>query len=133
MAWLLGRICDIPIHPQHRLIIWRAAIKTNFLIGNFQTANNLINFLLPIPGLPEQPILLRMQEKCKQENFKETHSPYPTKAVYPMCFQTGRLIKYGKCYMCTVCNATFHPSFRKTLCSFCLGKLDTIEYNPNPN
>jgi len=120
MAWILGKMCDIPIQQPHRLIIAKAAIRTNFLIGNFGTTSTLIKVFMS-----EQQKLEKMFEKCKEEGFEDKYSL----PLMPMCYQTGRIINYPKLFLCHTCKTTFHPSLSKKNCGFCLAPC--VEFNQN--
>jgi len=137
-AWLLARtileICLSGNHQMmgnHQMILVKAAIKSNFLIGNFLTAGKFIQFLLTNSNnMPDAQAYQKALAKCQEENFKESHSPYPSDKPLPMCYQTGRVIRESKYLSCSVCKANFSISkIENPQCMFCKSFLAPKEFS----
>eukprot|EP01130_Rhizamoeba_saxonica_P007440 TRINITY_DN3010_c0_g1_i2.p1 TRINITY_DN3010_c0_g1~~TRINITY_DN3010_c0_g1_i2.p1 ORF type:complete len:401 (-),score=76.41 TRINITY_DN3010_c0_g1_i2:12-1214(-) len=120
-GWVLSRVADIPIQPEHRIVIVRAAIKANFLLGNFGFAARYLDLIIATP-FPDSDQLQEMLEVCKQENFINHNSPEDSPGLL-MCYSTCRIIKRTNYFYCDICGATYHPLISQITCSFCRSKL----------
>jgi len=116
-------LCEIPVQVQHRLVLFRIALKTNFQLGNFETSGRLMQMMANIPGLPETEILKKMYGKCEEEKFVD-HSK-PMNPSPKLCFKTLRLIITDFFDICEFCGASFRPGLEKQ-CVFCLSTLKGI-------
>jgi len=127
---VLARIANIPILPEHRMVIMRQALKANFILGNFHTCAGFLNLLLQVENeiLPHET-LRKMLDRCQQEGFVETHNAAgDLTRPLPMCFQTGRLIKNPIVQYCSLCGATFYPELQLTQCGFCVSSLQSASF-----
>jgi len=88
---VLARTANIPILPEHRLILTRQALKANFLLGNFHTSAGFLTLLLQVQndGMPQET-LQKMLDKCQQEGFVESHNAAgDLSRPPPLCFQVN--------------------------------------------
>jgi len=113
-------LCEIPVQVPHRLILFRIALKTNFQLGNFETAGRLMQMMAALPGLPETEVLKKMYTKCEEEKFVE-HSR-PMNPSPKLCFKSLRLIITDTFDLCEYCGSSFRPGLEKQ-CVFCLSPL----------
>jgi len=113
-------LCEIPVQVPHRLILFRIALKTNFQLGNFETAGRLMQMMAAIPGLPETEVLKKMYTKCEEEKFVE-HSR-PINPSPKLCFKSLRLIITDTFDLCEFCGSSFRPGLDKQ-CIFCVSPL----------
>jgi len=111
-------LCEIPVpNNNHRLILFRIALKTNFQLGNFETSGRLMQMMAAIPGLPETEILKKMYSKCEEEKFVD-HSK-PVNSAPKICYKTLRLIITDTFDLCDFCASSYRSSVTQQ-CIFCL-------------
>jgi len=127
MAWILSKMYNIPLQSNHRILIIQSAIKTNFILGNFNTTATLGKVVAEVLPAQESQLVQRALEKCKEENYRESYSPYPNPEVpLPICYQTGRVIKTSKYNHCVFCKANFQKNLDLKECKFCKTSLTVL-------
>jgi len=109
------------LQPIHQILTLRTALNCSFKLKNFRTAASFARRLLELGPKPEVAQQTRkILQACDKGGQDEVTLAYDEHNPFRLCAKTYVPIYQGKPEeKCPLCNSSFQPSFKGTLCPIC--------------
>ena len=110
------------LQPQHQILTLRTAVNLFFKIKNYKTAASLARRLLELGPKAEVATQTRkILQACDKNPVDEHQLNYDEMNPFSVCGKSFQPIFKGRPEeKCPLCQTSFSPNFKKTVCTVCL-------------